>query len=95
MVGPRCFCAHGLRVEKGVQSVTVVRALRGNSRAAQQRRPWVPVDAAAQRAGKNKAKENMRRGLPFDAVQSTAAKTPNYLTIPKRSTGTKRPKTQL
>jgi hypothetical protein len=30
-------------------------------------------------AGKNKAKENMRRGLPFDAVQSTAAKTPNYL----------------
>jgi hypothetical protein len=22
MVGPRCFCSHGLRVEKGVQSVT-------------------------------------------------------------------------
>jgi len=77
MVGPRCFCAHGLRVEKGVQSVTVVRALRGNSRAAQQRRPQVQMRRHS--AGKNKAKgKHEAWTVPFDAVQSTAAKTPDY-----------------
>ena len=55
MVGPRCFCAHGLRVEKGVQSVTV-----GPSAAWQLTGSAAAAAAGAEMrhsAGKNKAKE--------------------------------------
>ena len=80
MAGPRCFCAHGLRVQKGVHCSAV--SDRGSECCVAthgQRSSGGRRCRMRHSAGKNRAKEKHEAwAVPFDAVQSTAAKTPDY-----------------